>query len=326
MKVTLNEKGMNGMQHRIPLQINIPTKTFVLGEYAVLLGQPALMLAHEPFFSVTVNRIHSDAPVHSSFHPESPAGRWVTEHRDAFQGLCLDLSDPLGGIGGLGRSSAEFIGVWWALHQLNDLSESIELKQLYMDYLNCSKTSGQFQPSGVDVLTQCVGGGLLSAQVKSSPSFKNIQVHPLEWPFDSMKIMLMHTQTHCSTAEHVATLTKIPQELSDSTHQGIQAIKDKSQSKFLSAIESFVHAQALASLITPDALNWIDQISALEGVYGVKGCGALGSDVMILFYNPQFEFKLMQASLSLGLLPIGIDSKQTSGAFVQPLHRGTRRV
>ena len=52
----------------------IPGKTFLVGEYAVLLGGAALGLATKPYFELTETEADEAA---DEFHPDSPAGRYL---------------------------------------------------------------------------------------------------------------------------------------------------------------------------------------------------------------------------------------------------------
>ncbi len=51
----------------------IPGKTFLVGEYAVLLGGAALGLATKPYFELTEA---DDEKRGNDFHSDSPAGRY----------------------------------------------------------------------------------------------------------------------------------------------------------------------------------------------------------------------------------------------------------
>nr|WP_256594408.1 hypothetical protein [Legionella pneumophila] len=50
----------------------IPAKTFLLGEYAAIAGEPAILLTTSPCFTLTLTE---NAKL-EGIHPESPAGLW----------------------------------------------------------------------------------------------------------------------------------------------------------------------------------------------------------------------------------------------------------
>lgn len=53
----------------------IPTKTFLLGEYAALADLGAILLTTPPCFELTL----TETPGLDGIHPDSPAGRWWQE-------------------------------------------------------------------------------------------------------------------------------------------------------------------------------------------------------------------------------------------------------
>ena len=117
--------------------LKIPSKTFLLGEYAVLTGGPALVLAHPPFFSLK----KTNKP--KLFHPKSPASLLMKKHglRQDF-----DFLDPHRGGGGFGGSTAEVISSLKNRHDIN-------IAELLADYKNLFTESGA-EPSGADLCTQ----------------------------------------------------------------------------------------------------------------------------------------------------------------------------
>ncbi len=303
------------------LQFKIPAKTFLLGEYTVLLGSDALILTTSPYFHMTLVPMPYGSAEQSIFHPESPAGQLFLEKACFFEGWRMVFSDPFRGLGGMGRSSAEFIAVWWAAHYLESLEFTIQLKQIYLDYLNLyQKGSGIFRPSGVDVLAQCVGGGLLHLTCH-----KNTRGSVLSWPFKQMEVLLFHTQTHCSTAQHVSALSEIPDALMAPVQAGLDAFQSADQTKFLSAIQAFVKAQAAAGLIADYSLSLMERIQTLPGVLAVKGCGAMGADVILVCCELKAAASLMAEGFKMGLLPITTYSNQVSGAEVSQIARSEQR-
>ncbi|MGZ3651866.1 MAG: hypothetical protein ACXWSC_11795, partial [Bdellovibrionota bacterium] len=85
--------------------LRFPSKTFLLGEYAILQGSNALLLGHGPYFSCSHEAGAAEAP----FHPESPAGVWLKANPVEAR---LRLQDPHEGRGGYGGSGAEFLCAW----------------------------------------------------------------------------------------------------------------------------------------------------------------------------------------------------------------------
>jgi len=140
-----------------PGAFEAPGKVFLLGEYAVLAGRPAWLVATGPRFRLEVTRA-PETPAPPPFSPASPAGklfesavrqaphcgrygwRWHDPHRDA---------------GGFGASSAQFILLYRALApELGwpaDQAHALERFHSFHGGLTVP-------PSGADIATQWVGG------------------------------------------------------------------------------------------------------------------------------------------------------------------------
>ena len=126
----------------------VPSKTFLLGEYAVLYGGSALVLTHPPFFRIQKTKVPK-----KKFHKESPASLLMKKH-----GLSQDFDfiDPHKD-GGFGGSTAEVVA-----SLKNKTNHSF--KKILEDYLNLF--SDQFlKPSGADLYAQWLGVGLGKSQV-----------------------------------------------------------------------------------------------------------------------------------------------------------------
>jgi hypothetical protein len=144
--------------------IRIPSKTFVLGEYLVLQGGPALVLCHPPYFEA--ERGSSDRPLAS----QSPAGQLAK--KTGFDLSTLAFRDPHQGRGGFGGSGAEFLAVW-AYHQGKTSFQEKDCWQAREDYR--ALASG----SGVDVLTQAFGTGEEALLVGVDLAAKKLKNQPL---------------------------------------------------------------------------------------------------------------------------------------------------
>ncbi|WP_229776915.1 hypothetical protein, partial [Alicyclobacillus cellulosilyticus] len=119
---------------------SIPAKTFLLGEYAVLANGPALILTTSPCFKISMVAESSL----SGIHPESPAGKYWTNCKQA---KGLSFYDPYHGLGGMGASSAQFIGAYLA--SLTD-SEPVHVSSLLETYFNYAWNGKGLCPSGYD--------------------------------------------------------------------------------------------------------------------------------------------------------------------------------
>ena len=129
--------------------IEIPAKTFLLGEYTATQGGPSLVCTTRPYFSLTAELTsHKPAP---PFHPESPAGKWFSRHDALLAPYQFNFNNPYD-IGGLGASTAEFLGLYLFILKCQNKAPPSD-NQLLADYRAVCHQTG-LPPSGADLLAQ----------------------------------------------------------------------------------------------------------------------------------------------------------------------------
>src|SRR5262249_7567087 len=127
------------------ISINLPSKTYLLGEYIVLEGAPCLILNTPPYF-----KAEFPSTVKNDFHPKSPAGLLLEENADFFKNDTVEFFDPHEGKGGFGASGAQFIAAYAALHGIQKNVEWLEI--LLKDYWNILKATNKVLTSGADLI------------------------------------------------------------------------------------------------------------------------------------------------------------------------------
>ncbi|MBC7386134.1 MAG: hypothetical protein H7301_08250 [Cryobacterium sp.] len=247
------------------LQYSVPGKIFVIGEYAVLGGFPAWVAAIEPRFQFRI----SDAS--AAFHPESPAGLFAPKLRGEFR-------DPWQGQGGFGGSTAEFAFA----ARISGIVDAHEAHSEYRKLFTAGPAPGKSLPSGADLLAQWEGGVIewnpTTGKLRDlSKSFEDV---PL-LVFSASHLPSRKTKTH----EHLKALSLEPPrfahllpilELAESARV---AGDDRLLGQALSG-----YAEALAEQGWESEAAGGDRMAFAEmpGVLGVKGCGAMQSDAMII--------------------------------------------
>ena len=78
------------------LQLSVPSKTFLLGEYVALNGGPAIVLCTAPRFELRVEKNSSHAK-YENIHPQSPAGKLIAKN-SFYQKYDLHFIDPYHGL------------------------------------------------------------------------------------------------------------------------------------------------------------------------------------------------------------------------------------
>ena len=106
--------------------LTIPGKTFLVGEYAVLVGGEALGIATNPQFSLEIKSPNEII----DYHAESAVGLFCKKNDLVFN---RKIINPYG-VGGFGQSTAEFIFAWFEKNKI-DLSPQI-IPEIFNDYID----------------------------------------------------------------------------------------------------------------------------------------------------------------------------------------------
>lgn len=251
--------------------LKIPSKTFLLGEYAVLKGGHAVVLTHPPFFSAQ----KTEKP--TLFHSNSPASRLMLKNRLLQD---FDFLDPHSGGGGFGGSTAEVVS------SLKGRA-SYTPESLLKDYLDLFKDQGA-RPSGADLYAQWMEAkeGALEHSTITVYNTKNIKDSmSLPWPFEDVAIMIFKRPKKTKTHQHLSSLNLNSDQfrkLVKITDDGVDCLKNKN-SAFFKQIELFASEQSKLSLIDEKSFQEVSQIKQISSVRTARACGALGMDVVSVF-------------------------------------------
>jgi mevalonate kinase len=295
----------------VQLSFSVPGKVFLLGEYAVLAGLPAIVATVAPRFrfSSLLNAASSVAFAKSEavFAPQSPAGRltqWACAQ--GLPGLQSSFTDPYAGKGGFGASSAQFALVYQAYAQLTSCGGRWEdVWRLYREL-----TSDEFlPPSGADLVAQWRGGITF---------FDPLEVSCTDlWPIFNWSDFLIFSATgqpgrKTATHEHLKELAaqgfpsrkhSLVSELKQSLTRGIGAIRKNNQEELAHAINEYADVLWRTSLETP--ITHEDRLALMDesDVMAVKGAGALQSDALIVMMRPRSSLRhqVIQAAKKRGL-------------------------
>lgn len=245
------------------MRFRFPAKTFLLGEYVALQDGPAILLTTEPCFEATVTTDLGE----SDIHPESPAGLFWSHSE--MTGT-LTWFDPYDGIGGLGASSAQFLAAYFAKHP-----ESLDREALQEAYWKVSYKTG-VRPSGYDVLAQAQEGCVYLHRGQSENLI-------YDWPFTDIAFVLLHTGEKLATHHHLQTLqlTHAVSQLAPIVYQGKEAFDTADSALLIEAVNHYHEKLLSFELVTPKTKMYIERLSMHPEVLALKGCGALGADVML---------------------------------------------
>lgn len=246
----------------------IPAKTFLLGEYAAVAEASALLLTTTPCFELTLTSQRGL----SGIHPESPAGLWWLKQNPE-QGV--SWTDPYAGRGGLGASSAQFLASYLASCFLKNTAA--DLNHMLAAYYESSWTGKGLRPSGYDVIAQSQHGCVYINKQKK-------QIKSFDWPFSDVSFFLLHTGVKLPTHHHLQEVC-LPDEidyLSFLVDETKQAFEQVDSAKLIKSINNYHQKLSELNLVAEHSLKFINEFKQFPEILAIKGCGALGADVLLL--------------------------------------------
>lgn len=252
------------------MQISTPSKTFLLGEYSVLKGGAGLLINTEPRFVLkAIERNVNENFQHLNIALQSPAAKYIQDNIDFFSLWNIEMHDPHNNLGGFGASSAQFLTVL-SLHK-NKLSN----KELVLEFHKYSNFETSLKPSGYDLISQKLGGLAFISNT--------LQSETLQWPFNDYSLYLYRTGNKLQTHEHLKKLeNKNFDKLDGFAEKAKTALLNKDSSIFSEAINSFYSTLLKHDLVDTKTQALINEIKNQAGVVAVKGCGAMGADVIVV--------------------------------------------
>jgi len=278
------------------MNYRVPGKTFLVGEYSVLLGGAALGVATKPYFEFNFQKEFNLFPSFQ-IHAESPAGLYLRAHQvdQQIQQQVAFLNPYLsqGVLGGFGQSTAEYLAVYANLNQGENLNSFDQIREEYQSLHRNKKNP----PSGVDLAFQYYGEVCLAR-----PAEKNYQSG--RWPFLDLDFFLVATGVKVATHQHLLELdldelTLLPEQ----SEKVIEAFLQKKSSRFVDELKNWVHLLHTKKLTHSYSVDLRMQIEKNKKVLSVKPCGALGADVLLVLFESGDQEEVKK---SLSALPLQI--------------------
>lgn len=245
------------------MKFEVPGKTFLVGEYSVLLGGSALGLATQPGFEISFERNYNQQDS-VSFHPESPAGLYLKKNSKS---LMVSIKDPYPH-GGFGRSTAEY----WAAVVPDLIKTNKNFYEIFDEYKSLH------MGSGIDLAFQYFGNVCLA-----DPLLQLYQT--FNWHFENLDFYILSTGFKVATHEHLKTLDlKSLHELPVLSNRITQIYAENKEFEFLSLMKQWCALLEKYQLTHPNSLEMKAQLESFESIKLAKPCGALGADVIIVFF------------------------------------------
>lgn len=232
--------------------LKLPSKTFLVGEYGALSKGPALLLNTLPLFQFQNGQ----------------------------------FSDPHQQKGGFGASSAQWLCHYLSNYELNAKEE----KELFHHSLNkqlALKIRDKYQkdihqndkiaPSGVDILSQCVG------QV-AHIDIQNGIFKALSWPFKDLSFLIFSTGNKTLTHQYLQEGIDLQScvLLAEKSQKVIDAFCNHKKNNFLETLKEFDRSMESLGFCCQETIQLKKQIKKHFPEITIKGCGALGMDTLLI--------------------------------------------
>lgn len=256
---------------------SIPAKTFFLGEYAAIAGAPAILLTTTPCFELTL----TNEPGLQGIHPDSPAGQFWMQQRPTDKGLLW--YDPYHGRGGMGASSAQWLGAWYASNQLQ--KKQITQQGMLDAYFQSAWQGVGVRPSGYDILAQSLHACVFIHRQQE-------QCETYAWPFTDLAFILVHTGEKLATHHHLQALTLTSQmsTLAEIVQSAKSAFESADSTQVIDAVNAYHQHLFKLDLVATHSLHLMELLQKNPDVLAIKGCGAMGADVLLMLV-PQNRLK-----------------------------------
>ena len=278
--------------------LSIPGKTFLAGEYLALVGGPAFVLCTGPRFQLEVLETPSNQ---SPFHPASPAGKLYSLNADRLSRVTLKWIDPYQGLGGFGASSAQFALLSGMLQLGDELWGESERVFDWHDMLSSYREiAGQDRstvpPSGAD-LVGAIGGGITFFERNRGLT------QTFSWPFRDLEFFLFHTSEKLATHEHLKSLKIFEtQKFYEAISLVLNGLRSSDSQMFVNGIQKYRDELWKQGWATEKSIKSVSTFEKLKSVRVAKGCGAMGSDVILVVGSRGRGSEIKAQGKDLGLV------------------------
>ena len=299
--------------------LSAPGKIFILGEYGVLAGLPALIGTFGPRFRLE-GSLASPYSSHGgnawSPHPESPAGLLLRELESQAKEVArfpiptaMRFWDPHRGKGGMGASTAQFALLWQSVSQglqsaefVHEQSSISAAAQCWRLYRRLTRTESGLPPSGADVFAQTAAlrkGAIDPGWWLFDSEEPERSAELTHFPADRIVVLLASTQpgrkvpthTHLNELSPAETLRQIRDALQEPILKAMRALREREQSpngaheawrEFAAQCGVFAKRMEALGWVHPETLKDLEELVRFPGVLSAKGAGALQADALVI--------------------------------------------
>lgn len=294
------------------IEISVPSKTFLFGEYLVLNGGPALFLNSTPRFKLIIEQKDSREVECLNFGQNPAAERFIQTNPYLFDYLTLNFIDPYKGLGGFGASSALYLLV--AIFKRYLVSSALNPFDILSEHNKFSMEKLDHQSSGSEIISQLYGG--ITFYHKNVFIMKRI-----EWPFQSLSFCLVHTDQKINTTQNFQELPQIDYpKLEYYVFKALNALLKRDADAFCKAMNRFAHQMQKSGLTSVNTNQLLEKISQNQLVLAAKGCGVLGDDVVCVLTKRSNQAEFIEWLKQQNLFLIGADNLSYDGISIRHLN------
>ena len=286
------------------MRASVPAKVFLLGEYAVLAGLPAALVAIGPRFSAETAPNSGEGAGSDSVAPRSPWGKLEAHARTR---LPLKFSDPFRGAGGFGASTAQFALAYASWHGMPEFNGSgaeiagaraeyaVQAWKLYREL----GSDEPVPPSGADLVAQIQGGAtVFDPTARACASIPSGPGAGIRW--DSFLVFSATGQEGRKVATHVhlpelasgkslESGSVLIRALERPLREGLQALERGDTLGLGRAMHDYGRALWSQGLEIEATSRDRFALGMLPGVLAIKGAGALQADALVALIDPALE-------------------------------------
>ena len=192
-------------------------------------------------------------------------------------------------MGGFGASSAQFLGAFYAQAFLK--KKIVTDDELLDAYFTCAWQGKGVRPSGYDVLAQHMQGCVYLHREKN-------EALSFEWPFTDISFELIHTRHKLPTHHHLVELS-LPEAMGQLARLVLSAkhsFLTVDAEQLIDAVNDYYEQLNEMHLVAEHTISMINQLKKDPDVLAIKGCGALGADVLLIL-TPTVSRKTLRKRL-----------------------------
>lgn len=237
-------------------------------------GGDALLLTHSPFFQAEPCLTPS-----KGFHKESPAG--VLANKYSIETSGIRFNDPHASRGGFGGSGAEFLSVF-------EVAQSIRENEKFAWTAFDTYKALNLPGSGIDILAQSFARNRPDCLVQVSQNPRKISSINSNM---GLSFRIFHTGKKLATHENLAK-PKLPFDVLQAITQKAAYCAQRGEAKdFAKCIQSYANTLAELGLLAAHSKKALENLPKHEAILAAKGCGAMGSDVLLVILQDDFDLK-----------------------------------